>query len=305
MLFEDSLTDWGLIILDDLSDFPVQSWARCQNETWFLKNIYLFIFPPHSPVSPHTQSVHYTPLPVYAQCSQHCCYTVDGARVPNLGVRTSQGDIKCIRGGERRLIGHSEHTCLLYTVPAWLLQHFSAAACTFLYDVRNEHGIKPPILWLLYSHKCNKAMAREKERKASCLHIIRSLFKLQNFLSPPQTCQACCCPASLPLHYPNIHLWALRDNYLSCPRFYVCHIFGKRWFQSWTLAIFCCFNESVNSNMSSLTEVRMDCDFLGRYKNYDLADSWWFILSHLYFFVVIHSAFFPMKTRKLSLQMIL
>lgn len=175
----------------------------------------------------------------------------------------------------------------------------------FLYDARNEHGIKPPILWLLYSHKCNKAMAREKERKASCLHIIRSLFKLQNFLSPPQTCQACRCPASLPLHYPSIHLWALRDNYLSCPRFYVCHIFGKRWFQSWILAIFCCFNKSVNSNMSTLTEIGMDCDFLGRYKNYDLADSWCFYSPSSLFFVVTHSAFFPMKTRKLSLQMLL
>lgn len=35
MLFEDSLTDWGLIILDDLSDLPVQSLERCQNEMWF------------------------------------------------------------------------------------------------------------------------------------------------------------------------------------------------------------------------------------------------------------------------------
>lgn len=32
MLFEDSLTDWGLIILDDLSDFPVQSLEGCQIE---------------------------------------------------------------------------------------------------------------------------------------------------------------------------------------------------------------------------------------------------------------------------------
>lgn len=35
MLFEDSLTDWGLIILDDLSDLPVQSLEECQNEMWF------------------------------------------------------------------------------------------------------------------------------------------------------------------------------------------------------------------------------------------------------------------------------
>lgn len=35
MLFEDSLTDWGLIILDDLSDFPVQSLEGCQIEMGF------------------------------------------------------------------------------------------------------------------------------------------------------------------------------------------------------------------------------------------------------------------------------
>lgn len=44
MLFEDSLTDWGLIILDDLSDLPVQSLERCQNEMWFSS-----LVSPHDP----------------------------------------------------------------------------------------------------------------------------------------------------------------------------------------------------------------------------------------------------------------
>lgn len=165
---------------------------------------------------------------------------MNGVRVPNLSVRTSQGDRKCIRGGERSGISsvfldlldtrstHPYYTqflrdcCSIFQL-LQLVRFYMTCAMSMGSNLQSCDYSTPTNVIRQWQGK-----RRGTTGLASCLHIIRSLFKLQNCLSPPQTRQACCCPALLPLHYPSIHLWALGDNYLSRPRFYVCHIFGKR-----------------------------------------------------------------------------
>lgn len=111
----------------------------------FLKNIYLFIFPPHLPVSPHTQSVH-------LYLFMHNAVSIAATQWTELGFPTSvsgphketqnvseevKGDLLDTRSTHAYYTQFLRDCCSIFQ----LLQ-----LVRFLYDARNEHGIKPPIL---------------------------------------------------------------------------------------------------------------------------------------------------------------